>query len=92
MPRTIRPDYNSPKPLAYVNKVIGDYHRLPVELVRLPKGQHTLVYWQPHLDIYEEATFPFPHTNALLLGEWVRYAIGFAQAVRGQHGITGLED
>lgn len=91
MPHTISPDYTSRKPLDYVNKVIWEYHRLPVELVRRPKGQHTLIYSQPHLGIYEEATLPFPHTNALLLGEWVRYAIGFAQAVRGEHDTTGME-
>jgi hypothetical protein len=87
---TIRPDYNSPKPLAYVNKVIRDYHRLPVELVRWAEGYHTLIY--DANDVYEEHSIMVPYTNALLLGEWVRYAIGFAQAVRGEHGITGLED
>ena len=43
MPRTIRPNYDSPKPLAYINKVIRDYHRLPVELVRWAEGYHTLI-------------------------------------------------
>ncbi|MDI3492004.1 MAG: hypothetical protein PWP11_3281 [Thauera sp.] len=85
MPRTIRPNYDSPKPLAYVNKVIGDYHRLPVELVRWADGYHTLIYDTG--DIYEEHSIMIPYTNALLLGEWVRYAIGFAQAVRAEHGI-----
>lgn len=89
---TIRPDYDNPKPLAQINRVIGDYHRLPMELVRRPKGQHTIVYSQPHLGVYEEATFDVKHTNALRMGEWVRHAIGFAQAVRKQHGITGLEN
>jgi hypothetical protein len=92
MPRTIRPDYDSPKPLAYINKVIGDYHRLPIELVRWDEGYHTLFYSQPHLGVYEEHNIPVPYTNALRLGEWVREAIGFAQAVRSQHNITGLED
>jgi hypothetical protein len=87
---TIRPDYNSPKPLAYVNKVIRDYHRLPVELVRWAEGYHTLIY--DANDVYEEHSIMVPYTNALRLGEWVRYAIGFAQAVRAEHGITGLED
>ena len=86
---TIRPDYNSSKPLAYVNKVIRDYHRLPVELVRWAEGYHTLIY--DANDVYEEHSIMVPYTNALLLGEWVRYAIGFAQAVRDQHGTPGLD-
>jgi hypothetical protein len=87
---TIRPDYDSPKPLAYINKVIQQYHRLPVELVRRPKGHHTIVYSQPSLEIYEELAFEVQHTNSKRLGEWVRDAIAFAQRVRAQHNITGL--
>jgi hypothetical protein len=84
----IRPDYDSPKPLAYVNKVIRDYHRLPVTLVRWAEGYHTLIYDAG--DNYEEHSIMEPYTNALRLGEWVREAIGFAQTVRAQHNITGL--
>lgn len=86
--RTIRPDYGSPKPLNYVNRVIREYHRLPIELVRWADGYHTLCYDAG--DIYEERSIMVPYTNALRLGEWVREAIGFAQVVREQHGITGL--
>jgi hypothetical protein len=85
---TIRPAYDEPRPLAYVNKVIQRYHRLPVELVRWADGYHTLQYDAG--DIYEEHSVMAAYTNSLRLGEWVREAIAFAQRVRAQHNITGL--
>jgi hypothetical protein len=87
---TIRPAYDEPRPLAYVNKVIQRYHRLPVELVRWADGYHTLVYWDNVT--YEEHSITVPYTNALRLGEWVREAIGFAQRVREKHSVAGLEN
>jgi hypothetical protein len=86
---TIRPDYNSPKPLAYVNKVIRDYHRLPVELVRWAEGYHTLIY--DANDVYEEHSIMVPYTNALRLGEWMREALAFDRRVRLDNDLEASE-
>jgi hypothetical protein len=72
---TIRPDYNSPKPLAYINKVIRKYNRLPVTLVRAPEGYHTLRH-----DKGQVIRIPAPHTKDLRLGDWVIQATEFARA------------
>lgn len=80
---TVRPDYDSPKPLAYINRVIREYHNLPITLIRWREGYHTLVYDAG--DVYEEHSIMVRYTNALRLGEWVREAIGFAQRVYTQH-------
>lgn len=89
MPRTIRPDYDSPKPLAYINKVIRDHHRLPVELVRWADGYHTLTYDTG--DIYEEHSIMVPYTNALRLGEWVREALALDRRVRLNNDLEATE-
>ena len=88
--RTIRPAYDQPRPLAYINKVIREYHRLPIELVRWADGYHTLTFWDNVT--YEEHSIMAPYTNQLRLGEWVREAIGFHQRVREQHGMTYVEE
>jgi hypothetical protein len=77
---TIRPAYDQPRPLAYINKVIREYHRLPIELVRWADGYHTLTFDDGVA--YEEHSIMVPYTSHLRLGEWVREAIGFHQRVR----------
>ena len=81
---TIRPNYDAPARLAYINKVIQKYHRLPIELVRWADGYHTLTYDTG--DVYEERSIYVPYTSHLRLGAWVREAIAFAQRVREAHG------
>jgi len=81
---TIKPDYNAPRPIAYINKVIRRYHNLPVELVRWNEGYHTLVYDTP--GVYREHSIMVPYTNALPLGKWVIEAIDFAERVRALFG------
>jgi hypothetical protein len=75
---TIRPAYDQPRPLAYINKVIQQYHRLPHITLTRDEGYHTLTY--DTLDeggIYEERTVMVPYTNDLTLGAWVNGAISF---------------
>lgn len=81
---TIRPNYDAPARLSYINKVIQQYHRLPIELVRWAEGYHTLTYDTG--DVYEEHSIYVPYTSHLRLGAWVREAIAFAQRVREAHG------
>jgi hypothetical protein len=75
---TIRPAYDQPRPLAYINKVIQQYHRLPHITLTRYGGYHTLTY--DTLDeggIYEEHSIMVPYTNDLTLGAWVNAAISF---------------
>lgn len=82
---TIRPNYDAPARLAYINKVIQQYHRLPIELVRGDgDGYHTLFYRDG--GVQDEESIYVPYTSHMPLGRWVQEAIGFAQRVRGLHG------
>jgi hypothetical protein len=92
--RTIRPPYDEPRPLAYINKVIQQYHRLPhIELVRWGAGYHTLTYdTLAENGIYEEHSIMIPYTSHDTLGSWVREAIGFHQRVREKHGLSYVEE
>ncbi len=87
---TIRPPYDEPRPIAYINKVIQRYHRLPHITLTRDEGYHTLTYDDG--DIVEERTIMEPYTSYRRLGEWVRDAIAFHQDVREQHGLTYVED
>jgi hypothetical protein len=64
---TIRPDYNAPGKLAYINKVLG-YHNIPLTLHR-DEGYHTFVFDDgAHL---EERIKMIPYTSQQTLGRWV---------------------
>jgi hypothetical protein len=87
---TIRPAYYQPRPLAYINKVIQQYHRLPHITLTRDEGYHTLTYDDGV--VIEERTIMIPYTSHDTLGSWVREAIGFHQNVREQHGMTYVEE
>lgn len=76
MTRTIRPDYNAPARLAYVNKVIQQYHRLPVELVR-GDGYHYFIWDDESIGAYEDESVMVPYTSHQTLGRWVQEAQAF---------------
>lgn len=86
MPRTIRPNYDAPARLAYINKVIREYHRLPIELVRWDDGYHTLFYRDGDVWDADERSIYVPYTSHMTLGMWVREAITFAQDVYRERG------
>lgn len=79
---TIRPPYDEPRPLAYINKVIQQYHRLPHITLTRDEGYHTLTYDDGV--VVEERTIMIPYTSHDTLGSWVREAIGFHQEVRAK--------
>jgi hypothetical protein len=72
---TIRPPYDEPRPLAYINKVIQQYHRLPHITLTRDEGYHTLTYDDGV--VVEERTVMVPYTNDQVLGRWVNDAIVF---------------
>jgi hypothetical protein len=84
---TIRPNYDAPARLAYVNKVIQRYHRLPIELVRWDgDGYHTLIYTDG--DVHDERSVYVPYTSHLKLGRWVEEAQALADEVRSRLALA----
>ncbi len=73
---TIRPAYDQPRPLAYINKVIQRYHGLAhIRLDRWREGYHNLTYDDGV--VFEQRSIMVPHTNDQPLGRWVQDAIQF---------------
>ena len=76
---TIRPAYDQPRPLAYINKVIRQYHRLPHITLTRDGGYHTLTYDDGV--VFEQRTIMVPYTSDLKLGDWASDAVRFNQDV-----------
>ena len=83
---TIRPPYDEPRPLAYINKVIQQYHRLPHITLTRDEGYHTLTYDDGV--VVEERTVMVPYPNDQVLGRWVNDAIVFNDDVLEMYAIV----
>ncbi len=91
MPRNIRPDYSQPGRLGYVNKVIRDYHDLPVELVR-GEGYHYFIWDDESIGVFFDKSIMVPYTSHRTLGQWVQDAQAFYADAREKYEAQAMID